>query len=213
MSGMRQILLATGLLLMAAAGASADPLGDLAVARWEGSLLMRRIDGAVAVLAGEDGSLRWEISTAPDTALSSLLDRRGRGWTVVVAPDGRGTRNAWGEEWHTLDADRARVLAAATEAALGTDRSRRVVVAGDARRLRARLVRRGAGRGGPGEILRLNAAAGGGTVLSSSRRPGTLRLTAWRRHPVRYPARESFLPLWPLAELLEFTAEIGNPGD
>jgi len=221
MSRTRVALLAFCLLAVAETGAAAnevapasDPAGELAVADWEGSVLARRVRGAVAVLAGGDGSLRWEIATAPDTTLAALLARRGRGWTVVLGPNGQGTRNAWGEEWRGLEPDLARVLAAATRAALadGGSERRRVVLAGSQRPLRDRLVRRGAGRGGSGEILHLEAEPGGGTVIHSTRRPGRLRLSSWRRHAVRYPARESFAPLWPLDELLDFREENGNPG-
>lgn len=213
MNGSRRLLFACLLLAAVPAVVRAETDGELALTGWEGSMLGRRIGGTVAVLVGVDGSLRWEIAAAPDTSLTEMLARRGRGWTVVAGPDGRGTLNAWGEEWRTLEEDVARVLAAATQAALAADVPRSVVVRGEAPTLRERLAQRGTGRGGPGETLRLAPAAAGATVMTSSRRPGSLRLDVWRRLPVRYPVRESFVPLWPLLELLEFPDENGNPGD
>ncbi|MCP4573177.1 MAG: hypothetical protein GY838_12540 [bacterium] len=200
-------------MVLAAGAEGSAPVGELAVADWEASLLSRSVRGVVAVLAGADGSLRWEIASVPDTALAALLARDGRGWTVIAAPGGRGTRNAWGQEWRALEPDLARILVAGTEAALAGSAGRRVVVVEPVGDLRSRLVERGRGRGGPGEILRLRPEVGGGAALVSSRRPGTVRVSSWRRHRVRFPARESFTPLWPLAELLEFITENGNPGD
>ena len=73
---------------------------------------------------------------------------------------------------------------------------------------------RGRGRGGPGETLHLvwEAEAGQGPVLAvrSSRRPGGLRLEKLRCLAVRFPAPETFVPLWSLRELLDLGSE--NPG-
>lgn len=215
---MKRLLgLLTGAALTAASFAAAapgDPAGHLEVAAWEGSALARRVGGSVAVLAGRDGSLRWEIAQEPDTSLVSLLERAGRGWTVILAPDGAGTRNAWGQEWHPLESGLARFLAAATRAVLdGGNGDRRVVVPEAKTGLRARLAARGRGRGGPGEILHVVRGPAGDAVVTSTRRPGRLQLSPWRRIDVRYPLRESFVPLWPLAELLEFPSKSGNTGD
>jgi hypothetical protein len=72
---------------------------------------------------------------------------------------------------------------------------------------RKQLVERHSGRGGDGEILQLVLASNSGTadwlVATSSRKPGRLVLGP----PVRYPTGpldlEVFIPLWPLADLLE----------
>ncbi len=195
--------------------ASADPVdpeGFLVLAKWEGSVLTRRTTGAVAVLRGADGSLRWEVAVSPDTSLVDLTMRQGRGWTVVTGPDGKGTRNGWGEGWRSLETELGLTLRAATLAALhGPGDARRFVVPRDPVPLRSRLVTRGRGRGGPGEVLELRWPSPDEALLRSTRRPGKLRLTAWRRLPVRYAARESFVPIWALADLLTFSREYGNP--
>jgi hypothetical protein len=208
------ILVPLWLTTAAAAAAAGDPTGQLAVASWEGRAFAHRLVGTVAVLEGGDGSLRWEIATAPDTTLAALLHRRGRGWTVILARDGAGTRNGWGDRWRPLEPDLGRVLAAATRSVLSAGPARRrIVVADNAGRLRPRLAARGRGRGGPGEVLELVGDNAGGTSLHSTRRPGSLHLSAWRRYHATYPARESFVPLWSLDELLDFAVESGNSGD
>ncbi len=79
---------------------------------------------------------------------------------------------------------------------------------------RQRLAVRGRGGGGPGEIWTVRLpAAGGGTgaaVVTSSRRPGRLTVSAPRASEVRYPTPEIFLPVWPLADLLA-PAGAGDP--
>jgi hypothetical protein len=73
------------------------------------------------------------------------------------------------------------------------------------------LNHRGWGRGGDGEIVlaRLPAPANGddvGLQLRSSRRWGRLEIAITGRRSVVYPEPECFLPIWSLAELIDFTA-------
>ena len=73
---------------------------------------------------------------------------------------------------------------------------------------RSRLTSRGRGTGGAGEVVSLDwiPSADGerrALVVTSSRRPGTLRLGPVRRMAVKSPEPEVFLPLWPLSQFLE----------
>ncbi len=70
------------------------------------------------------------------------------------------------------------------------------------------MVTRGRGTGGRGEVLSLAwfrepDIAAYGLVVSSSRRPGTLRLEPPRHLAVITPESEVFLPLWPLSQFIE----------
>jgi hypothetical protein len=86
---------------------------------------------------------------------------------------------------------------------------------------RSRMERRGTGRGGAGEILRLHWPDGEGPPrgraleATSSRRPGRLVIRPGPQLVVHYPYPEAFLPLWTLAELLKGlprdAAELGLP--
>jgi hypothetical protein len=79
-----------------------------------------------------------------------------------------------------------------------------------AARWRRDLIARGQGRGGRCEIVTLRWQDGGVSperaelVVRSRRRVATLYLWPLTSEPVRYPVRETFLPLWPLAQLLGF---------
>ena len=81
--------------------------------------------------------------------------------------------------------------------------------------LRGVLEGRGRGRGGPGEIWSLTFAGPGTSRLSSSRRHGVLYLEYGRDWPAHYDPEEVFVPLWPLAELLDLVKisgpETGTP--
>ena len=79
---------------------------------------------------------------------------------------------------------------------------------GGASGFRAGMTARGRGTGGAGEIValrRYRVAGGEGFALAvtSSRRPGELRLDPARAMAVEPPVPEVFLPLWPLAEFYE----------
>jgi len=81
--------------------------------------------------------------------------------------------------------------------------------------LRGVLEERGRGRGGPGEIWSLIFTGPGNSRLSSSRRSGILHLDGGRDWPAHYDPDEVFVPLWPLAELLDLVKisgpETGTP--
>ncbi|MFO7610197.1 MAG: hypothetical protein R6X35_13595 [Candidatus Krumholzibacteriia bacterium] len=196
-----------------AAGAQpADTVaGTLQVAAWRGAFLGRGADGTVALLAGPDGTCRAEVGEGP-VALASLLARQGRGWTLVLPAVGDAVLQPWDREWRRLPADLAAGLRAVAQAvadpAGGGPRRRHVLPpAGPSPGLRAALAARGRGRGGPGEVLtvvrRGDPAAGGALAVRSSRRPGSLTITALRSLPVAYAPDEVFVPLWPLADLLD----------
>ena len=76
------------------------------------------------------------------------------------------------------------------------------------RNFRGNMVARGRGTGGRGEVVSLDwfsrtGIEGYGLVITSSRRPGTLRLEPPRDLAVKTPEPEVFLPLWPLSQFLE----------
>ncbi|MEN8005514.1 MAG: hypothetical protein ABFS42_00775 [Candidatus Krumholzibacteriota bacterium] len=73
---------------------------------------------------------------------------------------------------------------------------------------RGRMVARGRGTGGQGEVVSLGwfrppGADRYGLEVTSSRRPGTLRLEPPLDMAVKTPEPEVFLPLWPLSQFLE----------
>jgi len=73
---------------------------------------------------------------------------------------------------------------------------------------RSEQIARGHGRGGRGEVLRLSwradteAAAGWSLEVRSTRRFGHLTIQPLGARGVRYPLLETFVPLWPLQDLL-----------
>ena len=76
-------------------------------------------------------------------------------------------------------------------------------------RWRRDLVARGRGRGGLAEVVTLAWITSAGVTpwpqlaVRSVRRAGTLYLWPLATEPVLYPAVETFLPLWPLQQLLD----------
>lgn len=73
---------------------------------------------------------------------------------------------------------------------------------------RSGMVARGRGTGGNGEIISLEwipvpGADDTALEITSSRRPGTLRLDPPRVVAVKKPEPEVFLPLWPLSQFIE----------
>lgn len=201
--------------------APADVAGSLLVARWQAGAFGREAGGVLAVIDDGAGQVRAEV-TDGDAVLPMLLDREGRGWTVVLSADGQALLMPWGERWRSLE-PRAHGLLSAVAGALaepppapGAGRSRRLTVPDpQTPDLRRRLAVRGRGRGGPGETLRLQWRDRPGEPwleIRSARRPGSLQFGAPSLVPVTYPAAESFVPLWPLRDLLEFAGRIpGTP--
>lgn len=211
MTGRVAVLLVTALMWRLTGTAVAAPLDDTAgtliEGSWRGTVLGRSATGSFLLLVDDGGWVRLELAQGRTGDLQALMARRGEGWTVVTDPDGTGTSNAWGEEWRTLEPDLAALVArggaAVAQAPAGLFATRRVVRReGGATDLRRRLVRRGRGRGGPGEVLRISGDSHGRVTIIGSRRPGHLELGPLRRHPVHYPNGEAFVPLWPLADIV-----------
>ncbi|MDO9172453.1 MAG: hypothetical protein Q7W29_11550, partial [bacterium] len=77
---------------------------------------------------------------------------------------------------------------------------------GDAPPLARDLARRGLGRGGAGEIWRVDVAPDGGVHLESRRHAATLALAPPRLGSRRGDPIDVLLPLWPLGEVLDESA-------
>lgn len=202
---------------------------DLYLASWQAGFRGHQAAGSIAWIADREGSLRVEISWrraaggAPPvdgdvTALSALLRQVGDGWTVVLGPRDEGTVQPWGREWrHATPALAAlvRAVVAARDPGCGRTGMARLVLDGPLLEgdgadpmssWRRQMVARGRGRGATGEILHLEGAGAPDRWLTvrSSRRPGRLRIAPPSSRAAAEPVPEVFLPLWPLADLLEF---------
>ncbi len=212
------------LLALGAAGQDdppADAAGSLLLARWHAGAFGREAAGMLAVIDDGRGQVRAEVADG-DAGLPKLLDRDGRGWTVILAVDGQALLMPWGDRWRNLE-PRAHGLLAAVAGALaaeppppGERRTQRLAVADPAAPdLRRRLAARGRGRGGAGETLRLAWSERPGDPwleIRSVRRPGSLELGPPEAVAVTYPVQEAFVPLWPLRDLVEFAGRIpGTP--
>jgi len=184
-----------------------DATGTLIDGIWRGTALGRTADGRFLLLVDEEGRVRLELARGSALDLHSLLARRGDGWTVVTDKEHGGTRNAWGQQWQSLDRDLAALVAGGAAAVAGTPdggaASRHVVLQAESSMgLRRRLVQRGRGRGGPGEVLRIRGEKSGEITITGTRRPGRLELGSLRRQTILYPRRETFVTIWSLADLL-----------
>lgn len=219
LAGAAALALALGWAAPAGAQADGTVAGTLRTAAWRGAFLGRGAAGRLALLAGPDGTCRADVGEGP-VDLPALLARRGRGWTLVLPGAGDAVLQPWDREWRRLPADLAAglraVAGALADPAAGSPRRRHVLPpAGEPPGFRAALAARGRGRGGPGEVLtvvrRGDPAAGGALAVRSSRRPGSLTFTDLRGLPVSYRPDEAFVPLWPLADLLD--PGPGIPGD
>ncbi|MBE0566347.1 MAG: hypothetical protein IH621_10340, partial [Krumholzibacteria bacterium] len=78
--------------------------GTLRLASWRGAFLGRGADGQLGLLAGPDGSYRVEVAEG-QAPLATLLDRQGRGWTLVLPARGEAIAQPWDREWRKLEAD------------------------------------------------------------------------------------------------------------
>ncbi len=192
--------------------------GVLVFTRWQAGAFGRSAAGDAVLLANHDGDCRLEI--AADTAdPAALLERQGRGWTVVLGVAGTGVLQPWDAPWTRLDDRLAPLLAAAARALADTSGpgglrpAERLVLrpAGPAPALRQALAVRGRGRGGDGEVLRIDRR-GGVLHLRSSRRAAGVRLGDIRRVPVRYLEPDAFVPLWPLTDVIVRRGEIPGTG-
>ncbi len=76
--------------------------------------------------------------------------------------------------------------------------------------LKGTLEGRGRGRGGRGEIWRVDFTEPGVWKLRSSRRSGVLHVTSGHIWRAAYDPDEVFLPMWPLAELLQMKRLSGH---
>lgn len=181
-------------------------------------------DLRVEVLEPGDGAAPPAGAAAPAAsrdaeALAALLGRQGRGWTVVAgAGDEPGILAPWDREWRPAPPGLGRLARAVAAAAAAPGSRARLELAapaapgrsevgqgpppGPAGGLRAVLVARGRGGGGPGERLAVEGRPDGAVLVTSSRRPGTLAI---RPRPARSLAGDPaavFLPWWPLGEVL-----------
>jgi hypothetical protein len=143
---------------------------------------------------------------------------------VAGAGPDAGLLEPWGREWRPAPAglaDLARAVAAADPG-----RPRRLVLAAapttesgapepGATGLRAALVRRGRGGGGPGERVTVTRAAGGPVRVRSSRRPGALEVRPLASLAVAADPAAVCAPWWPLGEVLprlpEWAPRAGTP--
>lgn len=177
--------------------------GTLRQGRWHGSVLGRSESGSFLLLVDESGWVRLELGRGegPDP-----LRQQGEGWTVITDTDGGGTRTPWGQEWRPLEADLARFLSVVARELspipIGGFATRTLVLpAASPTGLRARMALRSRGRGGPGERVRMRGDGRRAVVITGSRRPGRLELETNSIRKVRYPRRETFVPLWSLADM------------
>ncbi len=237
-------LVCLALLFAAVVGALPAAGGDQVLhAPFSAGAFGRQVRGGAVWVSDASGSLRCEFllderapevvsgaEALPPSLLEDLLRQSGDGWCVVSGREGEAALQRWGREWRKVGPQLPRLIAAATDLALGSAPQSRVMVlgepsaaltaaeaAGDAgptqSSLRASLSRRGRGGGGPGERVRLDGRGPQGLEMRSSRRPGVLRVAAPSRVAVLPLAPEAFLPLWPLAEVLEYPApESGTSG-
>lgn len=154
-------------------------------------------------------------------SFAGLLAREGRGWTLVAPPVGEGLFGAWDREWSAPPSGLAELARGVTHRAGGTasagDRESFVLAAEAAQApvgpagagepgLRRQLAVRARGGGGPGERVHVEALAGGGAEVRSSRRPGRLVVTPSERRPTSATPEEVFLPWWSLGEILALPA-------
>lgn len=210
------------------------------VAPWRAGAFGREVGGEVAWVTGPAGELRLDVvlaeaggdphqrnGVAADAAAVDVLQRRGRGWTLVAVPGGDAVFGPWDREWGRPPSGLVGLAAAVATARAGS-RQQVVLGAGTARRaagddpramaaagtgprnvpasapesFRSSLARRGRGGGGPGERLAVAAAADGSCVqVTSSRRPGTLVVGPVSTQPLWADPAEVFLPWWSLSEL------------
>lgn len=215
------------------------PVATLYGAAWRAEGLGQKAAGHLCWILGPGGELRVEILQVEDASLppgppsgdipAALLAQSGRGWTVVLGPDDRGTWNAWGREWASADPALGPLvrfglleLARPGDASPpgGARKVRRTVrpaaaaaVGGGPGRFRRGMVVRGLGQGGEGEILTLDRRPTR-AVLTSSRRPGRVEIgLPVIRRGIAPPIPEAFTPLWALQEILENTQPgPGTPG-
>lgn len=214
-----------GLLLIQAPGAAAQgtPAHETSTrglehALWEAEAWSHHAAGIMGWISGADGSLRLEIEHGGSGRTASLLSQTGEGWTLILGPDGNGTLNAWGREWRKVDPGLGRLAREAvgfmSRPQEGPERLRVEIPAlrsgggadSDGSGFRRSLVRRGRGRGGPGEMVILDRMepapdAPWAFEIRSTRRPGAIRLRGAETLPLDCPVPEVFLPLWPLAEI------------
>ncbi|MFO7652473.1 MAG: hypothetical protein R6X25_01510 [Candidatus Krumholzibacteriia bacterium] len=174
--------------------------------------------GTEAVTAGGDGPLlkpwgaRWrEAPAALATLLEQVVERVEAGPPV---PDPRrdGERRTAGWRRPGLTATgAARVelprLSPEMAVAVPTDDEAPPPLRAPRGCLRRDLVQRGRGRGADAEIVTFRWAGGQigepRLVVTSSRRTGSVALRHRGAQPVRHPGWETFVPVWPLADLIE----------
>jgi hypothetical protein len=208
--------------------AAGDPELPLLHAPWSAEAWSHHAAGHLGWLATSDGSLRLELGLEKNgPGPEPLLEQAGEGWTLILGPDGEGTLNAWNREWRKVDPGLGSLAAEAVRfmSRPGEEANRLRVeipeldtngdVRGASSGFRGSLVRRGRGRGGPGEVVILErleprADSSWAFEIRSTRRPGRLRVAKPGQLTLSCPVPEVFLPLWPLSEICE--NRHNNPG-
>jgi hypothetical protein len=116
------VLLAVGMSLAGPGWADDEATGaaTLFSGQWSAAAYSANASGTFCWVEGADGSLRVEVlrhdrpvADAP-VDLRPLLDRKGRGWTLVVGPDLTGTLNAWEREWRRVPSGLAQLVRVVT---------------------------------------------------------------------------------------------------
>ncbi len=205
---------------------------------WSGSAWGNSAAGSFCRLEFPDGSWRGEIIRADDrknlsrTPRTSLLGRKGEGWTVVAPDRDNLMMQPWGGPLRRPDSEQSRALillgliigltGAPPEAELppgvgvgpeGPDGEYRLRFSpladmdgfGTRTAFRAAMERRGRGRGAAAETWTVSprdSGTGRGIRIRSSRREGSLAITPRGKDTVWGFADEAILPLWPLSELV-----------
>ena len=185
---------------------------------WLPLLLLRSGDGWTFTHSGMGGGTlnRWgaEWRPAPGELTPVLLT------VVATLEDGPGAelregrqrptnsanaRPVGGRRWRPLLRQGKKATGEWKVAVAGVDTSAAGMVHAA---FRSEQIARGHGRGGRGEVLRLSwraeteAAAGWSLEVRSTRRFGRLTIQPLGAQVVRYPLLETFVPLWPLVDLL-----------
>ena len=193
--------------------------GDLhlVLADWEARALGREARGALAWVTGPGAELRLDVLAPADGNAAAvdpeaLWGRQGSGWTLVAGAAGEpGVLEPWGHPWRPAPPGLVELARAVADGPPGQRRQLvlaapdSVAVAGQASPatgLRASLVRRGRGGGGPGERVTVTHRQDGDVRIASTRRPGELAIRNLAGRTVAGNPVEVYTPWWSLREVL-----------